>query len=581
MNFSLSKKNITRILAAALLIFFLFSLTGCAEFNQMFAAENSAASVEEQEIQDEEATERIIVLERFAIMMLLIAALVAMITRRLRIPYTVGLVLVGLALVIFTRGQPLHVPPELILTLFIPPLVFEAAYHINFTNLKKDFSLISLLAIPGVILTTLMVGGIVSFGAGIDFKIALIFGALIAATDPVSVVAIFRSIGVPKRLQVLLEGESLFNDGTAIVVFNLMVSIAITGQFDLTNSILQFVIIAGGGLIVGVILSSLAARVVSQIDDYLIETTITVILAYAAYFIAEEIFGVSGVLAVVSAGLTFGNLSSRTMSPTTKIVIVNFWEFGAFLANSMVFLLIGLQINIDLLIHNAVAILWAILAVLLARAVSIYAFSKLGKDIPWKWKHVLFWGGLRGAISLALALSLSTEISGYTQLQAMAFGVVLFSILVEGLSMGPLIKRMKLIGKSKSRDEYELNHARAIAMQASVDHLEKLKKSGLISNHALDVLAPIFHQRTRELNEEAREILSLNPELQEDEMQTAWREALRAQRTTIAELYRENILSEENHNQIISELDSALQDQESLFPKLNASITEKNIGKQN
>ena len=370
-----AKFSISQILIVFLLILLTFNLSSCSHMEQFVNETGEEVSVEEHEM-NEEATERLISIEKYALLMLLLAAVVGIITHRLRIPYTVGLVLVGLGLTIFTTAEPINFPPELILTIFIPPLVFEAAYHINFRDLKKDISLIALLAIPGVILTTFLVGSVVSFGAGINFKVALIFGALIAATDPVSVVAIFRSIGVPKRLQVLLEGESLFNDGTAIVVFNLMVSIALTGQFNLVDSVIEFLIVSGGGLLVGAALASLSARIVSSINDYLIETALTVVLAYMAYFIAEEAFSVSGVLAVVAAGLTFGNLSSRTMSPTTKIVVVNFWELAAFLANSMVFLLIGLQVRIDLLLLNIPAILWAITAVLIARAVSTYIFSK-------------------------------------------------------------------------------------------------------------------------------------------------------------------------------------------------------------
>ena len=162
----------------------------------------------------------------------------------------------------------------------------------------------------------------------------------------------------------------------------------------------------------------------------------------------------------------------------------------------------------------------------------------------------------------------------------MAFGVVLFSILVEGLTMSPLIRKMKLVGKSANREQYELSHAKAIAMQSSVDHLEKLKKTGLISAHSWEVLGPIFTQQTKKLNDESREILSLNPELQENEMRTAWREALSAQRTQIGALYRENIISEEIYNEIVSELDMALENQENLFPKLNPQIVEINEGRE-
>ena len=210
------------------------------------------------------------------------------------------------------------------------------------------------------------------------------FGALIAATDPVAVVALFRSLGVPKRLQVLLEGESLFNDGTAIVVFNLMIAIIATGQFGLVSSVINFIIVAGGGLAIGLLLGLILSQAIRFIDDPLIETTLTTVLAFGSYIVAEQ-FHVSGVLAVVAAGLVSGNIGPRGMSPSTKILVFNFWDYVAFLANSVIFLLIGFQINLPVLLANWQVILWAILAVLVARAVGVYGLSRIGRGIPLIW----------------------------------------------------------------------------------------------------------------------------------------------------------------------------------------------------
>ena len=342
-----------------------------------------------------EETNVILVIE-IAVGLLLTASLVGIATERLRVPYTSGLVLIGLIIALI--GQiDINVSPQLFLGLLVPPLIFEAAFQVKARDLIRDLAPILSLAIPGVLLTTFLVGGVLFWGTNFSLITALLFGSLIAATDPVAVEALFRSLGVPKRLQLLIEGESLFNDGTAIVVFNLMVTIAVTGYFNLGESIINFIIVAGGGLIIGFILGLLISLAISQIDNPLIETTLTTVLAFGSYILAEQ-FHVSGVLAVVAAGLVSGNLGPSRMSPTSRILVFNFWEYAAFLANSFVFLLIGLQINLNILLTDWNAVLWAILAVLVARAASIYGLSWIGSGIPIRYKHVLYWGGLRGAI---------------------------------------------------------------------------------------------------------------------------------------------------------------------------------------
>ncbi len=216
--------------------------------------------------------------ETLIIELLLIIAIVAIVVRRLRIPYTVALVVVGL-LITFQSSLKFELTPELILALFVPPLVFEAAFHLNIQELRNNFPAILLLAIPGVILTTFIIGGMLVLGIHLSLPIALVFGSLIAATDPVAVVALFRTLGVPRRLTTLIEGESLLNDGTAIVLFNLMLAIALTSQLNLVTSVSKFFTVSIGGVIVGFVLGWLVALMISRVDNYLIETTLTTILA--------------------------------------------------------------------------------------------------------------------------------------------------------------------------------------------------------------------------------------------------------------------------------------------------------------
>lgn len=504
----------------------------------------------------DEIAETIIQAEKVVILLILIALFVSVVAKRFRMPYTVGLVIIGLGLTFFS-SRDVEISPEIIMGIFVPPLLFEASFHIRFEDLRRDFGLIMMLAIPGVILTTGLVGFAIQWGTGVALSTALVFGALIAATDPVAVVALFKQLGVPKRLQILLEGESLFNDGTAIVMFGLMLDIAVKGEFVLTESLVDFVRVAGGGVFVGVILGFIASQAIRRINDPLVETAITTILAFGAYLVAENMH-VSGVLAVVMAGIVSGNVGPRGMSPTTRIVVNNFWEYGAFLANSLIFLLIGLTTDLQILLNNWQAIGVAILAILGARAVSIYGFSFFAKDVQHKWKHILYWGGLRGAIVLALALSLPIDFPERERLLAMAFGVVLFTLLVQGFSMDTLVKKLDLVKRTESQIQYERRHARFVSNRAAFEHLEKMSKEGLLSDHIWQHMKSIFQKREAFLIDALKDILANNPLVEIEELDNARIEALRVQRAALSNLFREGIISEDIHEELIGEVDQAI-----------------------
>jgi CPA1 family monovalent cation:H+ antiporter len=490
--------------------------------------------------------------------MLLIVSLVAVVTRRFRVPYTVALVVAGLAVSLRARLD-IDVTPQLILSLFLPPLVFEAAFHLPLRDLRRDGTTIFLLAVPGVLVAMAAVGGTLALAGGLSLPVALVFGALIAATDPVSVLAIFRRLGVPKRLEVMLEAESLFNDGTAIVLFNLALAGALGGAFLVWEGVVEFLWVSVGGLAVGLLLGWVTAQLLARVDDYLVETTLTTVVAFGSYLLAEQVH-VSGVLAVLAAGLVTGSLGSRGMSPTTRIVVFNFWEYAAFLANSAVFLLIGLTVDLSLLAQTWRLILWAIAAVLISRAVATYLTSRFVARFPWRWSHILFWGGPRGAIALALALSLPPALgTARDTILALTFGVVLFTILVQSLTMDGLLRRLKVIERSEARLEYERRHARALAARAAYEHLQRMHRDGLITSNTWDQLRVSARQRLEALTGAVQEAFGRAPEMGQQELAVARREALRAQRAMLARLRREGILSEESYGELVAEVDLGLE----------------------
>ena len=492
---------------------------------------------------------------------------VAIVARRFRLPYTVALVLGGLGIAVL---QPLGqfkftLDPQIILFVFIPPLVFEAAFHLDLAEIRSTQVPILVLAVAGVLLATFVTGGIVYLGAGVPLTIALIFGALISATDPVAVTAVFRELGVARRLAHILEGESLFNDGTSIVIFRLLVTVLITGSFNLTESVGRFLLVALGGAVLGGAAGMLVSLVIRGIDDYLVEVTLTTIVAFGTYIAGEEI-GVSGVIAVVVAGIIVGNYGERTaMSPTTRIRLVQFWEYVAFLANSFVFLIIGLAIDLRLLLDNLGLILWAILAVLLARAVVIYGLGapidRLSGTLPMQSRHVLFWGGLRGAIALALALSLPAEAGPWQNaVRAMTFGVVLFTLLVQGTTIEWLLHRLRLI--QHTHFDYQTTRARMYANQAVAHWLEQLHREGMLSQ-------PLFQQLTDEnraqagrLGDEISTLYAEQDELRQEELERVRFSALDVQRSAFQELMRQGIVSEQAYRTLIQDVNQQQQELE-------------------
>ena len=507
--------------------------------------------------------------------LLFIAAMVAIVVRRIRVPYTVALVLVGLVLSFFPNFLGFTVSSDLILAILVPPLIFEATLHIPWRSLKKDLLPVLILAIGGTLIGTFFVGGLVVQFLGIPWAAALAFGALISATDPVAVIAFFRNLGVSKRLTILVEGESLFNDGVAIVIFNLALAAgAISGTFDLAASLQEFFIVAFGGLAVGLVMGYVVSYIIlKNVDDHLIETATTVALAFGSFVVAES-FGnfvgidglhFSGILAVVAAGLMVGNIGFENTSPTTKLTLDNFWEFLSFVVNSLVFLLIGLEIELAQLRPNIIPIIVAVLAIILSRGMIIYTISwiygrlKPQNRIPLPYQHVMYWGGLRGAISLALALSIENAVFGSDvalELRVMTFGVVLFTLLFQGMTIEKLINWLKLADKQPQRVELQRRQATLFAKWAGKRELDRLRENGILFRDIWESMGQVYDEEILSKKASLRDHLQAFPELEQEMYLQAREDALNAERSAIGEASRRGLIAHEVNDELIFELNN-------------------------
>jgi monovalent cation:H+ antiporter, CPA1 family len=386
--------------------------------------------------------------------LLMVAILVAIAARRLRLPYTVGLVVAGMSLALSHIDIGISLTHDMIFDVILPPLLFEAALNLRWGELKRDAVPIMLLSIGGVLISTAVTYLGMRNLLAWPTAAALIFAVLIAATDPVAVIALFKDLDIKGRTRLLIESESLFNDGVAAVLFALaLIWISSTPQGAGVPWYLLLTL-SGGGLLIGALVGLSALIVAGRTGDHLIETAVTVAAAYGAFLLAENLH-FSGVLATVMAGLVVGAIGVRTtgrklgLSRQGRIFALQFWEFLAFLANSMVFLLIGVSAShIHFNTLGYASLCATILLVLLGRAISIYSLSLMFRYSRWRIapaeQHVLFWAGLRGALGLALALSLPDSFPMRGTVVIATFGVVTFSVIVQGLTMPALLRRVKL-----------------------------------------------------------------------------------------------------------------------------------------
>lgn len=501
------------------------------------------------------------------LLLLLVACLGAVTLKRLNFPYTIGLVIIGLTLGLLTQtGFPfeslnaLTLSPDLILYIFVPPLIFESALNLDNRVLLRTLTPALMLAGPGLLLSALIIGGTLSWLTPLSLGGALLFGSLISATDPVAVISLFKEFGVPKRLTMLVEGESMLNDATAIVLFDLVFAAIASREFGLDTveeASVNIFVVLGGGLLVGALIATIMGYSIAQArHNQLIQTTVTVIVAYGAFILANYFFHVSGVISVMMSGLVVGRYVDSRLNPEVRRYLHEFWEYAAFIANSLIFLLVGittagfifrLQAS-DVSLWQSV--LFAIIMAIVARAVVVFGLTPISnwlqrrtEPIGWRFQIVTFWGGLRGAVALALALSLPSSFPNRELIIAMTLGVALFTIVVSGTTTGNVIHRLKL-DEPPILESLGKAQATVIAKREVLRYLHKLDAVGLFEDAVIHDLRQEYQTALLEADTKVTTIWS---ELKENPglgRQVFWLQGIEIEQQAYRDLYDQGLLSE-------------------------------------
>jgi monovalent cation:H+ antiporter, CPA1 family len=487
------------------------------------------------------------------IILLLVATGVAIISRRFNMPYVTGLVIAGLAVSEFLP-QKIGLDSSLIINLFLPILLFEASINTDISRLRSTVKPIALLAGPGVVIASGVTAVALKFGLGLNWIPALLLGVILAITDTVSVIAVFKEVSVPSRLITIVEGESLFNDGVALVLFGLILKVFSAGSVTVVEGVRELVVVIVGGSLIGLVLGYLGTILYAKSDDSLSNILLTVAIALGAFQFSQAL-GVSGVVAVVIAGLIVGNVELASVSASSRITVLSFWEYAGFGVNTFIFLLIGLEIKLGTLGRIFPAVVLAVLAYQLGRFLAIYPLLALvrwfDRAIPLCWRHVLFFGNIKGSLSMALALSLPTSLAGRDQLVAIVFGAVLLSLVVQGSSLPWLVKQLKITHVSEAQQWIESLQSQLMTGKAAQDELDSLLRTGVLPKTVYEELRSSYQIRIAAAERSLRDFYNRRSDKvsaavsKHTRFDAIRRRLLTAEKNALSDALRKRILSEE------------------------------------
>lgn len=417
------------------------------------------------------------------LVVLAIGSGVAILAKRVNAPYNVALVVVGLLLVLMDVLPRTTMDPNVVLLLFLPILVFQGALSADDVSMKRAARPILALAVPGVAISLVATATLAAWEIGLPFAVALLLGAVLAITDTVSVLLAFRSVRVPHQLAAIMEGESLFNDGTALVLVSVTATVVMQGFADpfVIGRMLLVAILAG--LLLGAVGGTVGAFVLRHAPDDLTAILASLVAVFATSLLTEQLHG-SAVIAVVVAGVLVGHEMRLRLEPSRVLALQGFWEVAAFVINVWLFLLVGIQLSGEMLVREAWPILLAVVALHVGRAVAVYlcfgALRLSGQSVPWRWQHVMVFGNVKGALSMAAVLALPEPTPYRDRLIAIVFGVTLVTLLTQALPFRRFLTWLGVAGQIESR---EIDESRAVLISARRAQLEldQLLAAGLVS----------------------------------------------------------------------------------------------------
>lgn len=534
--------------------------------------------------------------------LLFIATGVFFLSRRVRVPYTILLVVAGLVLIPISRFEPFHfiqsfsLTPGLLFFVFLPTLIFESAYNINIRNMFASIRSISLLSVVSLLISAFAIAFGLEWasrmiGYPVPFEITLLFGALISATDPVAVLALFKEYGAPRRLSLIFEGESLFNDGTALALFLVVLEFLTHGTgnpgaevgvlAEVANGTLLFVVTVVGGILFGAFMGLLFSKLIQKVhNNEFIEITLTMIVAHFTFILTELIsqhlviagheFHLSAIIATVVAAIVVGNYGRYKISPEVLEYMEHFWGYFAFVVNSIIFILIGLlfaSLPISL-IEILPITLAAIVVVAVSRAISVYPvlgllnLTKKEEYIPRSWQHLLAWGSLRGALAVTMVLLIPDDftVPGWTMeasvkdfITALTISCIYFTLFVKGMTIGPMLSRFKL-NALRPIEVGEYFETKATLYAKLLLEIERFARKGYISESVRDTLREKYERLYRESCAEGRSKLS-----EETTARVLTLFALSTAKHSLHTLFVYSEVSESVHNKILNDLNTQIE----------------------